>query len=172
MSGQELLYIAYEDEDEHFEHGISYAIYLAKMLSKPLLILLLKGHRPGSRYENALTSIASVSPFPDAHFAAAAALLEKNECLAAPIESRLIEKCNSHGIAATIHAELEATASAVMGFLRKMKVDLVLLSPNVTESRSIQKRLLRRSPHPVVTMARGGAGSTSPAPLPVDEAGV
>ncbi len=174
MSGQELLYVAYKDE--HFEDGISYAIYLAKLLSKPLRILLLKGRGPGTRFENAVASIASVSPFPHTYFESAAALLEKEVPQeAAPVESLLIEKCNNHGIAATVHAELEATAATIMGFLRKMKVDLVLLSPKVTESRNIQKRLLRHSPHPVVTMARGAAASVaaaSPASLRVDEAGV
>ncbi len=172
MSGQELLYVAYKDE--HYEHGISYAIYLAKLLSKPLRILLLSSHGSGSRFEKALTSIASVSPFPDAYAEAAAALHEKNSRQASvPVESLLIEKCNHHGIAATVHAELEATASTIMCFLRKMKVDMVLLSPMVTESRTIRKRMLKHSPHPVVTMARGGAPAypVSPA-LPADEASV
>ena len=42
-----------------------------------------------------------------------------------------------------------------MTFLRQKKVDLVLLSPAVTDSRSLLNKLIKFSPRPVITMARG-----------------
>lgn len=161
MSTQELLYVAYRDEhidDAQPEHGISYAIYLSKVLDETLRILLLSPRGSGGRFESAVSSVASISPFPHTQADAAAAEWEHhNSEVAAQARNLMIEKCSSQGVAADVHVGLEANAGEIMRFLRELKVHLVLLSPRVTETRPIHKRLVKSSPRPVVTMARGAA---------------
>ena len=160
MSSQEMLYVAYRDEHlghEQSDHGISYAIYLSKVLSKTLRVLLLSPGS-GSRLDNVLSSVASVSPFPHTQADAAAAEWEHGKAGAAGLaREAMLRKCSDQGVAADVHVGLDANAGEIMRFLRQMKVHLVLLSPEVTETRNIHKRLVKSSPRPVVTMARGAA---------------
>ncbi|MCL6092757.1 MAG: hypothetical protein ACYCXU_07705 [Thermoleophilia bacterium] len=161
MSTQELIYVAYRDEhldDERSDHGISYAIYLSKVLSETLRVLLLSPRGSSSRFNDVVSSVASVSPFPHTQADAAAAEWEHSNSEAAALaKDFMLKKCSSQGIAADVHIGLEANAAEIMRFLRRMKVHLVLLSPRVTETRHIHKRLVKSSPRPVVTMARGAA---------------
>ena len=68
-----------------------------------------------------------------------------------------MRKCETEGIEASVHIGLEATVKVVMNFLRQKKIDLVLLSPQVTDSRSMLNKLIKFSPRPVITMARGAS---------------
>ncbi|MCL6106829.1 MAG: hypothetical protein M1309_05725 [Actinobacteria bacterium] len=165
MSAKELLYVAYKHEHTREEdpvHGISYAIYLSKLLGQNLRILLLGGGSGKNRLASAASAVASVSPFPHvyAEAAAAAAWAEDNSAETVAAEDLLRKKCCGHGIDVDIHLEPEANAAAIVRFLRQMKIDLVLLSPAVTDSRIIHKRLVRSSPRPVVSMARGAHPET------------
>ena len=160
MSGQELLYVAFKDEhkEEHFDHCISYAIYLSKLLSKPLRVLLLNRHA-ASRLDRTISSVAAVSPFPHTQAEALAAdVWEEDHSLETTRVRELIaDRCGNEGVAASVHCDLEASAAAITRFLHELKVDMLLLSPKVVESRRIHKRLVKTSPHPVVSMSRGAA---------------
>jgi hypothetical protein len=76
---------------------------------------------------------------------------------ATSIQNYVMQKCETEGVEATIHIGLEATVAVIMNFLRQKKIDVVLLSPSVTESRSMLNKLVKFSPRPVITMARGAS---------------
>jgi len=61
-------------------------------------------------------------------------------------------------LVATGHDLAVQTCAACLQLQKK--VDLVLLSPGVTDSRSMLNKLIKFSPRPVITMARGAALST------------
>ncbi len=154
MSKQEILYVAYRDED--LEDGISYAMYLSNLLGERLRVILLSRSGFGRKFNDLMSAVTFAEA--NEHDTARRILShEGEESEAASIQTRLMEKCESEGIEATVHIGLEATVTVIMNFLRQKKVDLVLLSPEVTESRSILKKLVKTSPRPVITMARGAS---------------
>lgn len=156
MSNQEILYVAYKDEP--LEAGVSYATYLSNLLGEKLRIVLLNRKGLGERFDD----LAAAVTFAEANEHETAREFISgggNGKAAAALQQELIEKCDGDGVQATVHIGLEATVAVIMNFLKQKKVDLVLLSPSVTTSRSILKKLVKFSPRPVVTMARG-AGYT------------
>ena len=158
MSKQEILYIAYRDEP--LEEGVSYAMYLANMLGETLRIVLLNPSGIGRKFSdlmNAVTFAEANEPDTAREFMSPTG----DEVKAALIQNHLLQKCEDEGIDARIHIGLEATVKVVQNFLMQKKIDLVLLSPSVTDSRSLLKKLIRFSPRPVITMAQGGALSNT-----------
>ena len=154
MSNKELLYVAYSDE--RLEEGISYAIYLSKLRSESLQILLLNRNGTGndmSRFDE----LMAAAVFAEAHdLETARGILSGGGAQAtATLQQYLVEKCQSQGIAASVHTGVEDCAPAIISFLEDAAVDLVLLSPGVSECRDILAKLLESSPRPVVTMVRG-----------------
>ncbi|MHB0867251.1 MAG: hypothetical protein ACYC6B_05860 [Thermoleophilia bacterium] len=154
MSKQEILYVAYQDEP--FEEGISYAMYLANMLGESLRVVLLSPSGIGRKFNNLMTAVTfAEANEPDTAREIMAGDGETRN--AAAIQSQLMRRFGDEGIEASVHIGLEATIKVIMNFLRQKKVDLVLLSPTVTTSRSLLNKLIKFSPRPVITMARGAA---------------
>lgn len=152
MSKQEILYVAYRDEP--LEDGVSYAMYLANMLGETLRVVLLSPSGIGRKFNDLMTAVT----FAEANEPDTAREIMSDEGdgrQAASIQSYLMRKCEDEGIEASVHIGLDATVKVVMTFLRQKKVDLVLLSPSVTDSRSLLNKLIKFSPRPVITMARG-----------------
>ncbi|MHB9053808.1 MAG: hypothetical protein ACYC5F_07485 [Thermoleophilia bacterium] len=152
MPQQEILYVGYRDED--LDDGISYAMYLSNMLGERLRVILLSRGGFGRK----LSDLMSAVTFAEANEHETAKRILSHETdsnEAAAIQNYVMQKCEGEGIEATVHIGLEATVTVIMNFLRQKKVDLVLLSPEVTESRSMLKKLVKSSPRPVITMARG-----------------
>lgn len=155
MAKQEILYIAYKNES--LEEGIDYAIYLSHLLGESLRVVLLSPDGLGKRFNDLMTAVTFAEanePGMAREFLLGSAS-GGNGKRAAAIQSFLVEKCRNQGIAATVHIGLEAKATVILNFLKQKKVDLVLLSPAVTNNGHILKRLVKFSPRPVVTMARG-----------------
>jgi hypothetical protein len=80
---------------------------------------------------------------------------EANNALLNAIE----EKCKISGIAAAVHTAVKDTAASLKDFLKQnSSIDMVLLSPNITEDGNISSRelnkLVRTASRPIVTMAR------------------
>ncbi|MEJ2183413.1 MAG: universal stress protein [Nitrospirota bacterium] len=149
---KEILYVAYRDES--LEEGISYALYLAGQMDAGLRIVLLSRNGFGGKFHNVMDAVA----FAEASEHETARRMfagEEDGDDAASIQSYLVERCSREGIKANVHIGLEGTVSVVQEFLKRKRIDLVLLSPAVTGSRNILNRLLRNSPRPVVTMSRG-----------------
>lgn len=150
---QEILYVAYWDES--IDESFSYAMYLSNMLGEPLRIVLLNPDGLGKKFDDAMsaTTLAKAGE-PET---AREMLGADDETEAGKIQNYLMEKCQSSGIEATVHTGLDATATVVMNFLRNKKIDMVLLSPEVTNSKNILKKLVKYSPRPVITMANGAS---------------
>lgn len=158
MSKQEILYVAYRDEP--LEEGVSYAMYMANMLGETLRLVLLSPSGVGRKFNDLMTAVT----FAEANEPDTAREImsgDDGSRKAASIQSYLMHKCEDAGIEASVHIGLEATVKVVMNFLRQKKVDLVILSPSVTGSRSLLNKLIKFSPRPVITMARS-ANFTSP----------
>ena len=154
MSTQEILYVAYRDEA--LDDGISYATYLSNLLGERLRVILLRRSGFGKKFNDLMSAVTFAEA--NEHDTARRILShEGDENEAASIQNYVMQKCEGEGIEATVHIGLEATVTVIMNFLRQKKVDLVLLSPEVTESRSMLKKLVKSSPRPVITMARGAA---------------
>lgn len=153
MSAQEILYVAFRDEP--LDEGISYAIYLSKLLSEPLRIVLLsRDIIEKEKFDN--QTAADTHSEADKHETANGFLSgDVDSKDAVKIQNYLIAKCEADDIKATVHIGLDATISVVTSFLQQKKVDLVLLSPEVTKNQTIQKKLVKFSQRPLVTMAPG-----------------
>lgn len=157
MSKQEVLYVAYKNEP--LDEGIDYAIYLSSLLEEDLRVMLLSPSGLGKKLSDAMTGVA---------FAEAGEHEAAREFLngggpndqpenAASLQNYLAGKCAKQGVKTTVHIGLEATVAVIMNFLKQKKVDLVILSPSVTANSLVLKKLIKFSPRPVVTMARGGS---------------
>ncbi|MHB1390393.1 MAG: hypothetical protein ACYCXF_04040 [Thermoleophilia bacterium] len=154
MSKQEILYVAYQDEP--YEEGISYAMYLASMLGESLRVVLLSSSGIGRKFNNLMSAVAfAESNEPDVAREIMAG--DGDTQNAAAIQNQLMHRFEARGIEANVHIGFEATLKVIMNFLRQKRVDLVLLSPTVTTSRSLLNKLIKLSPRPVITMARGAA---------------
>jgi len=152
LSRQEILYVAYRDEP--LEEGISYAMYLANLLGESLRVVLLRRKGAGRRFNDMMAAVTFAEA--NEHEAAREFLSgDGDDQEAASIQKGLIQRCDEEGIRATVHIGLEVTVSVVTNFLKQKKIDMVLLSPSVTRSRAILNKLIKLSPRPVITMARG-----------------
>lgn len=154
MSKQEILYIAYRDEP--LDEGVSYAMYLANMLGETLRIVLLNPSGIGRKFSDLMSAVT----FAEANESDTAREIMSptgDDVKAVSIQNYLLQKCESERIDTRIHIGLEATVKVVQNFLLQKKIDLVLLSPSVTDSRSLLKNLIKSSPRPVITMAQSGA---------------
>jgi len=158
MSKQEILYVAYRDEP--LDEGINYAMYLSGLLGETLRVVLLSRGGIGRKFNNLMSAVAFAEA--NEHDTAREMLTDGGGVeKAASIQNYVMQKCAAEGVEATVHIGLEATVAVILNFLRQKKVDMVLLSPSVTESRSMLNKLVKFSPRPVITMARGGGLSQS-----------
>lgn len=149
---KEILYVAYRDEP--LEEGISYALYLSGLMGAELRIVLLGRNGLGAKFDDSMVAVTFAEA--NEHETARRILNGEDDAEdAASIQRHLSERCGAEGIRASIHVGLEATVSVVKEFLRRKKIALVLLSPEMTVSRNVFNGLIRKSPRPVVTMARG-----------------
>jgi hypothetical protein len=156
MPKQETLYVAYRDEP--LDDGISYAMYLSGLLGEKLRVVLLSRRGIGKKFNDLMSAVA----FAEANEHETAREMLSGDGGAresVSIQNYVMQKCESEGIEATVHIGLDATVAVIMNFLRQKKIDMLILSPSVTESRSMLNKLVKFSPRPVVTMARG-AGFT------------
>jgi hypothetical protein len=159
MAEKEILYVTYKYEK--MEEGLSYAIYLAGQIDGGLRVVLLE--RPGPAQEIGGT-MAEISHVKASGHEAARPLLSEGDASAdfkgedgsdtASLYSLIMQKCSEEGVKVNIHTAPSGTVSAIKDFLKYKKIDMVLLSPEVTRSEEILRRIAKISPTPVVTMAR------------------
>ncbi|MBI5739563.1 MAG: hypothetical protein HZA16_02480 [Nitrospirae bacterium] len=152
---KQILFVTYQNED--FDEGLSYAIDLAKAMNEDLAILLAHKNKLLKRFEEIMTAIT---------FAEAGEPETAREILSAGPDNgsrtklnALIEKCHNAGIAAKVYTVALDAGSAIKDILRqKNSVDMVLLSPSVTENGNISsgelQKLVRTASRPIVTMAK------------------
>jgi hypothetical protein len=148
-----LLFVSYRDGD--FGQDLSYALDLAKMTEKGMAILLVNRKRLADKFEDMMTAVT---------FAEAGEHDTAMDFMNAPevedgLKSMLEMKCQESGMAASVYTALHDAVSSLRAFLKQNNtIDMILLSPSITENGEISskelKRLLRTASRPIVTMTR------------------
>jgi hypothetical protein len=151
-----LLYVSYRDGD--FGHDLSYALELAKMTDKGMAILLVNKKRLADQFEDMMTAVT----FAEADEHAMAKEIIKSSEAEDGLKSMLEKKCQESGMAASVYSALHDAVSSLRDFLKQnSSIDMVLLSPSITENGEISskefKRLLKSASRPIVTMTRQAA---------------
>ena len=148
-----LLFVTYQDGD--FDEGLSYALDLAKMTDKGMAVLLVNKNKMSRKFEDIMTAVA----FAEENEPAMAKQIMKSGETRNDMQSVIEEKCKISGITAAVHTAFKDTAASLRDFLKQnSSIDMVLLSPNITEDGNISSRelnkLVRTASRPIVTMAK------------------
>jgi hypothetical protein len=154
---KQLLFVTYENED--LDEGLNYAIDLAKTMGKDIAILIAMNRKTlREKFDDLMSAVTFAEA--NEHGAAREILAsgEKGAGLEEKVE-RLAEKCQRSGVNVNIHSVTVDLFSAIKNFLgEKAGIDMVLLSPSITDNGNVSSRelnrLVRTASRPVVTMAR------------------
>lgn len=152
MKGK-LLFVSYRDGE--FGHDLSYALDLAKMTEKGIAILIVNRKRLVDKFEDIMTGVT----FAEAgeHDMAIKMMTPEAED---GLKSLLEKKCHESGIAASVYSAMHDAVPSLKDFLKKNKtVDMILLSPSITEDvalspKELKRLMLQTSSRPIVTMTR------------------
>jgi hypothetical protein len=152
---KQLLFVTYQDKD--FDEGLPYAMDLARAMNEDLTILMTHKKSLLKKFEDLMTSVT----FAEAgeHETAREILLEKTDNGYEKKLNLLMEQCQNAGIITRVYKVGLDAMSAIKDFLKeKNTVDMVLLSPSITDNGNITssdlQKLVRTASRPVVTMAR------------------
>jgi hypothetical protein len=152
MRKKQLLFVAYYDEN--FGEVLPYALNLAKMLNEGITILLIYKKRITEKFENLMTAIT----FAEAGEDKTAGQLMKEKIVKDEKIVSLLEKFTQKDVNVDVCTEKADVISAIKDFLRRRVVDMVLLSPSVTDSGNMRtrelNRLVKTISRPIVTMAK------------------
>jgi len=157
---KQLLFVTYPNEEA--DEGLVYAVDLAKTMDEGITVLLVKRKNLMQRLEDTMSAIT----FAEAGEPGTARTLLAGDD--APITGegggrleKMLDKCRDLGVDVTVHAVTDDAVTAVKDYLKQRNgVDMVLLSPSITNkgnlsARELQK-LVKTASRPVVTMARQG----------------
>jgi hypothetical protein len=147
------------DRGDDTDGGLSYAFDLARTLDKGISVLLLRKERLMSRFETLMSAVT----FAEAgeHETAREILAEGDAAL--PAEAArprtLEEACAGSGLPTQISNASGDMVAAVGAYLKSNRnVEMVLLSPSITEEGAVStrefKRLLSTVARPIVTLTR------------------
>jgi len=152
---KQLLFVTYQDKD--FDEGLSYAIDLAGAMNEDLTILMTHKKSLLKKFEDIMTTVT----FAEAgeHETAREILSEKTDNGYEKKLNLLMEQCQNAGIITRVYKVGLDAMSAIKDFLKeKNTVDMVLLSPSITDNGNITssdlQKLVRTASRPIVTMAR------------------
>ncbi len=154
---RQLLFVTYENED--LDEGLNYAIDLATTMDKDIAILIATNKKTlREKFDDLMSAVA----FAEANEHGTAKGILSSGQKTAGLEARvehLAERCQRSGVSVNIHSVTADLFSAIKDFLReKTGIDMVLLSPSVTDNGNVSARelnkLVRSASRPVVTMAR------------------
>lgn len=148
-----LLFVSYRDGD--FGPDLSYALDLAKMTDKGIAILLVNKKRLADKFEDMMTAVT----FAEAGEHDTAIEVMKASEAEDGLKSMLENKCRDSGMAASVYSALHDADASLRKFLKQdNSIDMVILSPSITENGEISskdlKRLLKIGSRPIVTMTR------------------
>jgi hypothetical protein len=148
------------DRGDDTDGGLSYAFDLARTLDKGISVLLLRKQRLMSRFETLMSAVT----FAEAgeHQTALEIMAEKDAKAdpAAAGSARTIEEaCAGSGLLTQISNANGDMVTAVGTYLKSNRnVEMVLLSPSITEEGAVStrefKRLLNTVARPIVTLTR------------------
>lgn len=160
MGKRQLLFITYYSEN--FNEGLSYVIDLAKIMNRGITALMIYKKSLTEKFEDFMTAVAfaeanehdTARMFIAEDFKKVDANANANEKIAS-----LFKSCRESGVDADIYITKKDITTAIKDFLElKTSIDMVLLSPSVTNNEGLSakelKRLVRTVSRPIVTMAR------------------
>ena len=158
MKRNQLLFVTYHDEN--FEDGLSYALDLAKTMNDGIEILMLYKRKVLEKIDDMMTAIT----FAEAgeHQTAKEMISEDYKKRNEDYEKKLAtikEKCTRSGVAVDFSTAALDAISAIKNILRQnARIDMVLLSPSVTNDGNVNAKVLNKlvktASRPVVTMAK------------------
>lgn len=158
MKRNQLLFVTYHDEN--FEDGLSYALDLAKTMNNGIEILMIYKRKVLEKFGDMMTAIT----FAEAgeHQTAREMISEDYKNQNEDYEKKLAtikEKCTRSGIAVDFSTAATDAISAIKNILRQnAKIDMVLLSPSVTNDGNVNAKVLNKlvktASRPIVTMAK------------------
>jgi hypothetical protein len=163
MKGKQLLFVTYHDEKS--EEGLSYAVDLARTMNDGVEILLIYKRKVLDQFEDVMTAVtfAESNEHKTARELISDDLKAKNEDLEKKM-AHMAEKCRNAGIPVVVSTAAMDAVSAIKNILRENpKIDLVLLSPSITNDGHITAKMLNRlvktASRPIVTMAKQAHGA-------------
>jgi hypothetical protein len=158
MKGKHLLFVTYHDEN--LEDGLSYAVDLAKTMNDGIEILLIYKRKVLEKIEDMMTAVAFAEA--NEHKTAKEMItddyLKKNENYEKKLNV-IKENCLRSGVTVDVSTAATDAVSAIKNLLRQnSKIDMVLLSPSITNDGNVTSRVLNRlvktASRPIVTMAK------------------
>ena len=153
---KQLLFVTCENED--LDEGLNYAIDLAKTMEKDIAILIAPNRKSlKEKFEDLMTAVSFAEA--DEHEAAVDFISGGGARVLEERVDHLAEKCQRSGVSVNVHSATADLFSAIKDFLgRKSGIDMVLLSPSITDNGNVSARqlnkLVRTASRPVETMAR------------------
>ncbi|MBI4849169.1 MAG: hypothetical protein HY808_11440 [Nitrospirae bacterium] len=152
---KQLLFVTYENED--FDEGLSYAVDLARAMKEDLTILMAHKKSLARRLEDIMSAVTFAES--GEHETARKIFSDKMDAVSRTKLNQFLEQCQNEGIVTRVYTVALDAISAIKDFLKeKNTVDMVLLSPSVTDNGSITssdlQKLVRTASRPIVTMAR------------------
>jgi len=158
MKRNQLLFVTYHDEN--FEDGLSYALDLAKTMNDGIEILMIYKRKVLEKFDDMMTAItfAEAGEHQTAREMISEDYKKKNEDYEKKLAT-IKEKCSKSGIAVDFSTAAMDAISAIKNILRQnSKIDMVLLSPSVTNDGNVNSKVLNKlvktASRPVVTMAK------------------
>jgi hypothetical protein len=148
-----LLFVAYKEGE--LDEGLNYALDLARMTDKNMAVLLVNKKKLSTKIEDIMSAVA----FAEENEPAMAQQIMKSSEGRSDIREAIEEKCRTSGVTTAIYTAVQDAATSLKDYLKKnSSVDMVLLSPTLTEDGNISSRelsrLVRTASRPIVTMAR------------------
>jgi L-lactate utilization protein LutB len=158
MKRNQLLFVTYHDEN--FEDGLSYALDLAKTMNDGIEILMIYKRKVLEKFDDMMIAItfAEAGEQQTAREMISEDYKKKNEDYEKKLAT-IKEKCTKSGIAVDFSTAAMDAISAIKNILRQnAKIDMVLLSPSVTNDGNVNAKVLNKlvktASRPVVTMAK------------------
>ncbi len=163
MKGRQLLFVTYHDENS--DEGLSYAVDLARTMNDGVEILLIYKRKVLEKFEDMMTAVTFAES--DEHKTARELISDDLRARDEDLDKKLArmeEKCRNEGISVEVNTAAMDAVSAIKNVLRQNpKIDLVLLSPSITNDGHITSRMLNRlvktASRPIVTMAKQAHGA-------------
>ncbi len=158
---KQLLFVTHQNEET--DDGLAYAVDLARTMDEGITVLLVNRKNLMEKFERAMAAVTFAEANEHETSRAILAEGEQGDEDAGKRVETLLDKCRDLGVNITVHAVTEDAVTAVKDYLKKRNgVDMVLLSPSVTDKKNLSarelQRLVKTASRPIVTMARQGIG--------------
>lgn len=158
MKGKKLLFVTYHDED--FDDGFSYALDLANTMKNSLDILIVYKRKVMEKIDDVMTAITFAES--NEHKTAREMINDDYRKTSVNFDNRIAllkEECTKAGVSAEFSTSASDVVTAIKNILRQnAKIDMVLLSPCVTNDGNITSKMLTKlvkiASRPIVTMAK------------------